>query len=137
MRQNNVDKIFNIKSIRGIIAGSIVGIITIIALFLLLSVVIMQLDTYPHQIINYLILGILGISGLFAGYIAGLINKISGLIYGGITGLAIFVLVFIAGLLSVGNGITLFTLLKLLVLVISSALGGILGVNKKDKLHIK
>lgn len=138
MQQNQGnEKFFNKKSIKAVITGALSGIVAIILLFFIVGFAVTKMNSYPEGIINYVLLTILGIGGFLSGYITGRIYKSSGLLYGAVTGVVIFIFIFIAGLGSIANGVTLFTLYKLAVLVITSALGGILGVNKKEKIHIK
>lgn len=138
MQQNTGTQNFlNKKSIKSIIIGVIVGIFTTIVLFLIIGFAITKMNSYPEKIINYVILAILAVGGFFAGYVTGRIYKSSGILYGAVTGIVLFLIVFLAGINSITGGATLFTLYKLAVLVITSAIGGILGVNKKDKIHIK
>lgn len=135
MRDN--EKFLNKKSVRAIISGSVIALVLIILMFVICSFAILNMTSFPHKLIVYIICGILAIGGFAGGYITGRINKSSGILYGVTTGIVIFFIVFLAGLSSVLSGFTLFTILKLAILVISSAIGGILGVNKKEKLHIK
>ena len=137
MQNTGTEKFFNKKSIKAIIFGVVTGIISIIILFLLIGFAVTKLDSYPASIIDYVILGILVIGGLFAGYVTGRIYKSSGILYGAVTGIVLFLIILLAGISSIASGMTFYTLYKLAILVISSALGGILGVNKTDKIHIK
>lgn len=137
MQNKGVENFINKKSVRAILFGVASGIISIIILFLIVGFAVTKLDSYPASIIDYVILGILIIGGFIAGNVTGRIYKSSGILYGAVTGIVLFLIILLAGISSIANGATLFTLYKLAILVVSSALGGILGVNKKDKIHIK
>ncbi|MBR1731728.1 MAG: TIGR04086 family membrane protein [Ruminococcus sp.] len=129
-------KIIDKKLLKSLIFGVLCGIAAITILTLLLSFVLVISGEYPTDIINYISLAFLLVGGLVGGYIAARLNKGAGLIVGAFTGFIIFVIILLVGLSQSAGTITLFTLYKLLVLVIFAALGGILGVNKKNKIKI-
>ncbi len=125
------------KFVRSIIVGTILSVITIVLLLLIGSLLFVMSGKYPGEFLSYIMLGILGIGGLLGGYISARLNKLSGLVTGLITGLFIYIIILISGLATSFDTITMFTLYKLIVLALTGALGGILGVNRKEKLHIK
>jgi len=137
MQNKGTENFLNKKSIKATIFGVTAGLVTTIMLFVIIGFAVSKLDTYPASIIDYVILGILVVSGLVAGNVTGRIYKSSGILYGALTGIVMFLIILFAGISSIANGLSFFTLYKLVLLVVSSALGGILGVNKKDKIHIK
>lgn len=132
VKNNIIDK----KLLRCLIIGILCGIAVTAILTVICSFVIMISGKYPADAISFISLAFLGIGGLAGGYIAARLNKNSGLIVGGLTGFIIFLIILIAGLSSSFGTVTLFTLYKLIVLVIFSMLGGILGVNKQKKIKI-
>lgn len=76
-------------------------------------------------------------AGAFIGaYLGAVINKSSGLIIGLVCGFLLFIILLVIGL-GTGETIGILTPLRLIVLLLFGALGGIKGVNKKEKLHIK
>ena len=90
----------------------------------------------PYAAAPYILL-IAGSVGIFCGaYCCTAINKSRGMILGLVCGALVFIIFFVASL-STGETITLVTLLRLIVLLIGGMLGGIKGVNKSEKLHIK
>ena len=64
-------------------------------------------------------------------------DKKSGIVIGGIVGLILFIIIILSGLSSNFFSISIFTLYKFIILLGLSVLGGIVGVNKKDKIRIK
>ena len=122
--------------IKGILVGAIICITVIIMLLMLCAFFITQLGSIPTDAINIVVSAINGI-GVFCGsFIALRIIKFKGIIFGAILGLIFFVLIFIAGLISSTETISLNTLIKLIVCVICGGIGGILGVNRKEKYKI-
>ena len=118
----------------------LIGIAAAIAVILLLMCAVCGIMTFasgvPYHLLPYILL-ITDAGGAFVGaYIAAALNKSRGLILGAIVGFVLFILLFCAGL-STGQTIGLATLLRFVVLMLFGILGGIKGVNKKEKIHIK
>lgn len=76
------------------------------------------------------------LGGYTGGFITARINKSNGLLMGALSGLIIFIVMLIIGF-STGNAdITYMLLLKALAIILPAAIGGVKGVNKKEKLKI-
>lgn len=91
----------------------------------------------PYEYLAYIMLFIEAVSVFFGGYMASRINKSKGLILGLINGIIIFTAITLSGLFTSSATITYITLLKLATILIFSILGGIKGVNIKEKIHIR
>lgn len=119
--------------IKGLIFGAIISCLTITVLLIILSFVLTQTGNVPTDILNIIIFILDGI-GVFCGsYIALRIIKSGGLVWGVISGFVLFLIIFIAGLVSSTETLSVNTFFKLLISVICGALGGVIGVNKKKK----
>lgn len=117
-----------------------IGVAVSIAVTLLLMCLICLIMTFssviPYQLLPYVLL-IADAGGVFCGaYVCAALNKSKGLILGLVCGFILFIILFIAGL-STGGTISLVTLLRFIVLMVFGTLGGIKGVNKKERIHIK
>lgn len=128
--------VINKRVIKSVFFGVTVGCLLIIILMILSAVIFLQTGKYPAQYLNIMTLIFLGTGALAGGYITGRLRKASGLAYGAVTGGIMFAIVFVSGLSKIGAGLTVMCLLKLVVLTVFAALGGILGVNKKKKIKI-
>lgn len=129
------DNILKNKSlyIRGLLLGAIISCLVITVLLIITSFVLTQTGNVPTDILNIIIYVLDGI-GVFCGsYIALRIIKAGGLAWGIISGFVLFLIIFIAGLISSTETLSASTFFKLLISVICGALGGIIGVNKKKK----
>jgi putative membrane protein (TIGR04086 family) len=123
--------------IKAVITATLCQILFAVVLMCLCSAVILTAGLLPEDILPYIMLAIIGFSSMLGGFIASRITKSAGLIVGAITG---FVAVFIVSLLGIIKGtdqVTILTPLRLAITIICGAFGGAIGVNKKDKLHIK
>ena len=130
----NNKKLFDKKILRSIIIGMLCGIAVITIATILLSFVLVISGAYPSKIIDFITLSFLALGGLTGGYISVRLNKASGLAVGAATGIIIFLIILIVGLIQSTGSVTIYTLFKLLILTLFSALGGVLGVNKQKKI---
>lgn len=134
--KTNKFKLFDKKLLKSIIIGVLCSFALITILTLICSLVITITGKYPNGVIEYISLAFIGIGGLLGGYISARLNKSAGLAVGALTGLIVFIIILIVGLSQSVGTITILTIYKLLVTVVFSALGGVLGVNKKNKIKI-
>lgn len=125
------------KAVKAVILGSVIGVIASILFTLLCSLVITLIGKLPDNSPDYISLGILAVGSLLGGYISARIYKHNGIIIGVFTGLVIFLIVFLSGVGSITKGVALYTVVKLLIILLFSIAGAIFGVNKKEKLKYK
>ncbi len=125
------------KAVKAVILGSVIGVITSILLTLLCSFAITLIGKLPDNSPDYISLGILAAGSFIGGYISARIYKRNGIMLGLFTGLAVFLIVFLSGAGSITEGVALYTLVKLLIIVLFSAVGAVFGVNKKEKMRYK
>lgn len=132
VKSNIIDK----KLIKSLIFGVLSATIAIAILIIIASFVFQLTDKFPKEAVNIVNLAILSLGGLLGGYIAARFNKSSGLIVGLLTGFIIFIIILLAGLSRSVESLTIFTIYKLLALLIFPTLGGVIGVNKQKKIKI-
>ena len=123
--------------IKGVLFGVITGAMIIAALLCLCAVIFIYSKSLPGQYAEYIMLFIDFLGGLFGGYISARIIKARGILWGGVCGLMLFFIILFAGMSTSDSTLTTATLFKLLSLSISGIIGGIKGVNRKEKIHIK
>ena len=133
---SNNGKPIDTKLFKSIILGVLCNLVTVTILTILFSFALTITKKYPTDAINYISAAFLGIGSLVGGYIAGRINKKSGLAVGAISGFIVFVIILIIGLSQSVGTITIITLIKLIALVVFGGLGGVLGVNKNKTVKI-
>ncbi|MBQ4129404.1 MAG: TIGR04086 family membrane protein [Ruminococcus sp.] len=127
----------NSNFIKALILGVVSSVGMIAVLLCVVTVVLLASSLLPYEYLSYIMLAVDAIGALFGGYIAARLNKSQGLILGLLNGFILFVGIVISGFCVSGETITILTLLKAVVIIIFSAIGGIKGVNTKEKLHIK
>lgn len=91
----------------------------------------------PTELTDYITLALLSVGAFSGGIITSRITKSAGLVVGLITGFAIFILITITGLTKSEDSVSLLTLIRLVALFISGGIGGIMGLKRKDRIHIK
>ena len=123
--------------IKALFFGTICGLLLSVILMCICAVIIINIGVIPYEILNYVMLAVLGTGGMFAGFITARITKSAGLIVGAITGAVIFILTTIIGMLKGTDSFSLLTVYRLLTTFVLGTFGGILGVNKREKLQIK
>ncbi len=123
--------------IKSIIVGVVTSICSIAILMCITAGVLLISSQIPYEFLEYIMLAIDAVGVFFGGYIASRINKSQGLYLGLINGAIVFVAMIIGGFCSSTETITYITLFKAIVILLSSSLGGIKGVNVKEKIHIK
>lgn len=129
--------IINKHFIRSIILGVIISSVTIALMLFICTLLFVISGKYPESIIEYITLVFLALGGFVGGNAGGKIYKSNGIFIGGIIGIIMFIIIILSGFISNFASLSIFTLYKFIILVVMSAIGGIVGVNKKDKIHIK
>ncbi|MEE0914626.1 MAG: TIGR04086 family membrane protein [Ruminococcus sp.] len=123
--------------LKAVLFGTVCGLLISVILTCVFTVIILTTGLLPADITNYVTVAILAVGTFLGGMITTKITKSAGLTAGLITGLSIFMLVTIIGLTKSNDSVTIITLIKLAATLISGGLGGIAGLRKKERIHIK
>ena len=127
----------NRKIIKATAAGISCAIVIDIILTLVFAFIIKMMSGIPYGVIDYVTTAAEGFSILLGAYIAGAIAKGKGLIIGASCGCVMLLIVFACGLSTAENDIGIMTPIKCAVIIICGLIGGIAGVNRKEKVRIK
>ena len=117
--------------------GAAVSLGSALLLTCIISGVFLILSSTPREALPYIMLAAEGLSVFIGGCVAAAINGSRGLIVGMLCGLTVFLILLITGLLTGKDDIGMMTFIRLGALMLCGILGGIKGVNRKEKLHIK
>ena len=121
---------------KAVLFGILTSLLISIILMCCVSAFILTNGLLPTQMTNIITLLSLGAGTFAGGIVSSRITKSAGLITGLITGLSVFLLITIIGLCKSSDTITYLTFVRLAVTVILGGIGGIIGVNKKDRIKI-
>ncbi len=123
--------------IKAVLIGVFVSVAVIAILMCILCAVFLSISKLPHDYLPYLLLIIDGVGVFVGAYACARITGERGLVMGLICGALVFLSLVIAGMTSGTDTIGLLTLLRAAVTLLCGTLGGIKGVNRKEKIHIK
>ena len=124
-----------IRIVRALIIGAAVGCTVCAILLSLSAMLLVKAGTLPVDALPVITTAISGIGAFFAGYFAVKLHKKRGLMLGVIAGILLFLIIFVTGLIS-GSGKELAEYpIKLIVLGIMGGIGGVIRVNKKQKVR--
>lgn len=113
-----------------LLPGVGVGIVGSTLLLLLMAVLITQVDV-PQGMLAPLAVSAAGVGAFAGGLTTALCAGRRGLVMGALCGGVLYVILLLAGLLSTGDINPGYAILKLAVLTLCGAIGGILGVNRR------
>ena len=125
------------RIIKAAAVGVCCSVILTVLLTCLFGVILNLTSGIPYGIIDYVTIGIEGFSVLIGAYIACVIAKCKGLIIGALCGAICLLIVTACGLSIAKNDIGILTMIRSAVMIICSVIGGIAGVNRKEKVRIK
>ena len=130
-----------IQDNKTIIKAIIMGVVSSVCIASIIMCIVATILTFssllPYEYLAYIMIFILCISVFFGGYIASRVNKSKGLILGLINGVIIFSAISLSGMFLSENTVSYITLIRFVAITVCSILGGIKGVNKKEKIHIR
>lgn len=121
------------KNIKGIIIGSIFAMVMCILLFLITAFALTKSGYIPDQFLSTVTIILSSISCLVGGFISGRVTRKTGLLVGVATGFILFFMQLVISLIMGELSPTMLILIKAAALMLSGAIGGILGVNKHEK----
>lgn len=122
--------------IKTIVIGVLTSIAIMLAMMCAICGVMLFVSSIPYRLLPYILLIADAVGVFCGGYLAAAMNKCRGLILGLIIGFLVFIIMFAAGLSS-GESVGLITFLRLAAVLVFGMFGGVKGVNKKEKIHIK
>lgn len=127
----------NRKFVKALAVGVISSILLTVILTCLFGLMLKMMSGIPYGVIDYVMIAIEGFSVLIGAYIACVVSKSKGLVIGAVCGGIILLITFACGLSIADNDIGILTLIRSVVLLLCGVIGGIAGVNRKDKVKIK
>lgn len=121
------------KSTKAVLLGTIMGTFFSIVILVFSSFLFVKSQNIPTSVVTPLTMFIIALGAFISGYVSARILRNNGLFWGIISGFVMFIIVFISGLMISGGEISTLSLVKLTLMLLMGAIGGITGVNKKVK----
>ncbi len=112
--------------------SSLIGVLVVFLVLILFSLVI-QKFTVPDEVITFMSAIAISAGAFFGGFVCAYKKRRNGFITGVFTGVIIYALVLFFGALIASSAISFGLFSKLLIVLVFSAVGGIIGVNVKKK----
>lgn len=122
---------------KAVLIGVLSSVVLAVLLTCLFSVMLHMMSGIPYDVIDYVMVAIEGFSVLIGAYIACVIVKSKGLIIGALCGAISLLILFAVGMSMSKNNIGLLTIIRSIVMLLCGVIGGIMGVNRKEKVRIK
>lgn len=127
--ENNVS-----RYIKSIIWGTLFGSIISALLLFAVTVFLAKTGFISENVISVLTLMISCLGVFFGSFIGARISKEKGLLIGMFVGLFMFIILLVVSFLIIREPISKLSLTKSLIMIITGAIGGIIGVNKRTKI---
>ena len=124
------------KTAKAVVLGAVTSAAVVTALTFVISGILLFMSVIPYDVLPYILLAADAVGAIVGGYTAAAITKERGLITGLMCSGAVYLLMLLAGFIFDGGTLTVISVLKPIVMLISGALGGIKGVNRKERLRI-
>ena len=132
-RHSNSSEAFNMKSlIRPIGLGVGSGLVLCFILLFIFSFFMSKMDI-ADSLISPITIAITVITGFVAGFVCARITRKNGLLLGAICAVILFAVLWLLSLLFLKEGTGLLGIIKCILLLVSGCLGGVMGVNKKER----
>ena len=120
------------RFLRPVIIGAVVGALCCTLLLAVMAAIVASQDI-PKAAITPMAIVAAAAGAFFGGFAAARIAKEKGLLIGGACGLLLFILVALAGFAFLKEIRGAYILIKLAVMLVLSALGGVIGVNLRKR----
>lgn len=122
---------------KAVLIGLLITCAIIMLLTCIFGFVLKMTSGVPYAIIDYVMIVIQGIAVFFGAYIACIIVRSKGLIIGAVIGTLSMLILLCCGFIFSDDSIGILTLIRIAVTLLCGIVGGIAGVNKKEKIRIK
>ena len=117
--------------------GTAAALVLIVLLLCAVAGVLKMTPSIPTGALPYMMMAVTAVGTLLGGYITAAIAGSKGLVMGLCCGLTVFLLLLIIGMSKGTGDIGALTFVRSGVCALCGVLGGIKGVNRREKLHIK
>lgn len=122
-----------VHALMSIIFGTFFGTVFCALMLVAFSLMFLKVQNIPIDIIPYIVIAIAGLGAFVGAYFTARMSGEKGMLYGILSGALLFVVLFISGMVAVREPVTTITLVKSTLMLLTGAIGGIIGVNKRRR----
>lgn len=122
-----------LKVFRAVLIGMLVGLVLCSIMIVVLSLVLVKIGQMPTNSVFVALQAISAVSAFLGSCISVRICKSRGLMVGLLTALAMFAVIFMVGLSMSVEPVSMLSLTKLIAMLCAGAIGGVVSVNKKQR----
>ncbi len=119
--------------IRAIILSTLLSSFICALLYIFSAFLFTQSRSLPYVVISQLSFILSVVASFIGGTISAKISKSKGLFTGAATGFLLFVIIFIVYYIILQESFTSISLIRAIALILSGAIGGVIGVNRNIK----
>lgn len=112
--------------------GALVGLVLCI-IFSLVAALVVSVGDLPHRVVTPISMAIIGFSSFIGSLIAGKIHKRQGLLVGAVVAVLMLAVILAAGFFVPDESLSIAMLLKVVVTLVPSLVGSVIGVNLRRK----
>ncbi len=120
------------KKVISVSVGAICGIAAVLSVIVLFSFIIVKTESVNYYLLMPFGIAAACIGAFLGGFISARISGSAGMLIGAVSGALMFILLLAAGAI-LGQLPEAVSLLRLVLMVLSGAIGGVVGVNRKRK----
>ena len=122
------------RAVRSVLFGTAAAIVSC-TVMLAICAFILSIRDMPHTAVVLLSIACTVVGAFVGSFVSARLMKENGLIVGLVTGVLFYLVVLLVNAVIGIAGTGLFSVSRLVIILITAAIGGILGVNAKKKLH--
>lgn len=127
-----------LEALRAIVVGSVAGAALCAVLLGIFSLIFVSAESIPQWLLSPLVIAVSIVSAFAAGFTAAKLAKKRGLIFGAAAGMLLFALFLLSGLAVSNKAVDpAVPGIRLLVMVLSGGIGGIVAVSGRRKIKHK
>lgn len=119
--------------LRAVVVGAVAGALICAALLAVFSFIFVSAESIPHDFLPAFMIAVTVVCSFFAGFITAKLSKQRGLLCGCAAGTLLFLIFLISGVAMSEGGTGGRVFLRLLIMVVSGGIGGLIAVNGKSR----
>ncbi|MDD6490213.1 MAG: TIGR04086 family membrane protein [Clostridia bacterium] len=122
-----------VRAVKAVAVGTVVGFVICMLILLLITFMLVKIQKFPETLVVPLAIFTACIGAFSGGYFSARVKKNNGLAMGAVCALVIFVLLLLISSVFAEDIFSAVSLLRMGAMLISGAIGGVLGVNKRRR----